>query len=303
MIRSVHSRCRPGVRSCLTVAILAWTGAQTPAPASDTTNHLTVRGVERTFIVHVPPSYKAAVPAPVLFMFHGLNSDAAAAASSYYGWKSTADSNGFIVVFPDSLTPPGKNIEFPPGNVIFTNYDGTGKRWDIAHVFATNRCDSQDLDFVLAILDWLCSNYNIRTTHVFATGHSYGAFFSYYCAACLHEQIAAFAEHSGGLQEYTVIPGLWTIWWPIDVPSPPPALAGLLLHSPGDTVVGYSNSVLLRSQMDLAGQTAELITLPDSMGHGWDASRNQQQWDFFLAHAPMIDDDQDGMADPWDSAV
>ena len=283
----------------LTAALVLSAGPA--APAADSTNHLVVRGEERTFILHLPPSYDESTAAAVLFMFHGLNSDAQAAASSYYNWKATADNNGFIVVFPDSLTPPGKNIEFPPGTILYTNYDGTGKRWDIAHVFATNRCDSQDIDFVLAILDWLQSNYNIRASHVFASGHSYGAFFSYYCAVCLPEQITAFAEHSGGLYEYQVIPEIWSIWWPIDVPASPPELAGMLLHSTGDTVVGYSNSLLLAAQMDSHAQMAELVSLPESLGHNWDSSRNQTQWNFFLEHAPMIDDDGDGMADPWES--
>ena len=282
--------------------VLVWIGLSPYSFGGDTTNFLTVRGVERMFILHVPPSYDGSKPVPVLFMFHGLGSSATAAASEYYDWQTTADAHNFIVVFPDSLTPPGKNIEFPPGHVLYTNYDGTGKRWDIAHVFATNRCDSQDIDFVAAILEWLGSNYNIRTTHVFATGHSYGAFFSYYCAVCLHDAITAFAEHSGGLYQYVVIPGVWTIWWPIDVPEKPPQIPGFLLHSSGDTVVGYSNSVLLADQMSAHGHPVEFVTLPAGMGHNWDKTRNQQQWEFFLAHAPMIDDDHDGMPDPWEDS-
>jgi len=283
-------------------ALLAWFMFEPVSFAADTTNSLTVRGVERMFILHVPPSYDGSKPVPVLFMFHGLGSTAAAAASEYYDWQATADTHGFIVVFPDSLTPPGKNIEFPPGNVLYTNYDGTGKRWDVAHVFSTNRCDSQDIDFVIAILDWLESNYNIRTSHIFATGHSYGAFFSYYCAVCLHDAITAFAEHSGGLYQYVVIPDLWIVWWPVGVPENPPQIQGFLLHSTGDTVVGYSNSVLLATQMTACGHPVELVTLPAGMGHSWDKTRNRDQWEFFLANAPMIDDDHDGMADPWEAA-
>ncbi len=265
--------------------------------SADSTHTLVIQDVERNFIVHVPPSYDGSKPYPLLLMFHGMGATAAAAASSTYDWQSMADSNRFIVVFPDSTTPPGKNIEFL-GIVLFENYDGTGKRWDVAHVLSADRTDSQDVDFVDAILDWMEANYNIRTTHVFATGHSYGAFFSYYISVCLPDRIKAFAEHSGGIMTYQFL--LTTIYWPISVPNKPPTLQGLLLHSTGDGTVGYTNSVTLQTQMNLKGQTNELITLATELGHGWDKTKNQTQWDFFLAHAALIDDDGDGMYDFWE---
>ena len=263
--------------------------------AVDSTNTLTVDGVERTFILHVPPSYDDANAMPLLFMFHGLGGTAAHAASDYYNWNATADSGGFIVVYPDSLTPPGKNIEFPPGNVIVENYDGTGKRWDVAHIFTNDdcRCDSQDLDFVEAILDWAVTNYNIRTSHVFTTGHSYGAFFSYYAAVCLHERIMAFGEHSGGIIMFDLLVG--QLWWPIEFPGNQPQIQGILIHSPGDPVVVYAGSVLLESLMTQYNHPVEFITLDSSMGHNWDKTKNQAQWNFFMAHAPAITNDSDNM--------
>ncbi len=148
--------------------------------------------------------------------------------------------------------------------------------------------------------DWLETNYNVRTSHVFAMGHSYGAFFSYYISVCLSNRVAAFGEHSGGMQQYDVIPSVWVIWWPIDVPVGEPSLQGILLHSTGDGVVAYSNSVLLDAQMGSHGHTRDFVTLPAEMGHGWDKMKNQQQWDFFFQHAPVIDDDSDGMPDWWE---
>jgi len=256
--------------------------------ASDSTNILTVRGIERTFILHVPPSYDGTNATPLLFMFHGLGGTAAGAASDYYNWNATADSNNFLVVYPDSISPPGKDIEYPPGNVIFHNYDGTGKRWDVAHILTNDdcRCDSQDLDFVEAILDWAATNYNIRTSHVFTTGHSYGAYFSYYAAVCLYDSITAFGEHSGGILTYDII--IETLWWPIEIPGNQRQLQGILLHSPGDIIVPYTSSVILESQMIQNSHPVEFITLDSSLVHGWDKTKNQAQWDFFMAHAPVI---------------
>ncbi len=259
---------------------------------ADSTHSLVVRGSNRTFIVHVPPSYDGSRAFPVLMMFHGMGSTAAAAASFTYDWQATADTNRFIVVFPESLSPEGKDV---PG---FEDYDGTGKRWDVAHVLDPDRTDSQDVDFTGAILDWLETNYTIRTTHVFTTGHSYGAFFSFYVSACLDGRIKAFAEHSGGLMSYTIL--FVTIYWPLDVSAPPPSIPGLLLHSPGDGTVAYSSSQLLQSRMNLRGQTNTFITLANELNHGWDKTKNQTQWDFFLAQTPVMDDDEDGIPDPWE---
>jgi len=256
-------------------------------PTADSTNWVTVRDVERTFILHVPPSYDGAEATPVLFMFHGLGGTAAGAASDAYDWQTTADSNGFIVVFPESLTPPGKDIEIL-GEVIWEDYDGTGKRWDVAHVLAGDRTDSQDIDFVAAILDWLELHYNIDTSRIFTTGHSYGAYFSYYVAACFPDWITAFAEHSGGLESYTYL--AWTWYWPIDVPATQPGIQGMLLHSTGDSTVPYSGSELLEARMTQYGHPVEFITLPSGMGHAWDKTKNQDQWDFFMSYASSVAD-------------
>jgi len=277
---------------CAAACLLAYLLRPATAGADFITN-LVVRGSNRTFIVHVPTTYDGSRAFPVLLMFHGLNSSAAAA-SSTYDWQTMACSNRFLVVFPESLSPPGKNIEIL-GSVIYSNYDGIGKRWDVAHIQGTNRMDSQDVDFAAAILDWMQATYNVRTSHVFTTGHSYGAFFSYYVAGGLQGRIKAFAEHSGGLMGY-----LSAIYWPLAVTSPPPSVPGLLLHSPADPTVAYSNSVLLRDQMTLRGQTNSLVTLPDALGHAWDKAHNQTQWDFFLSQTPVMDDDADGIPDSWE---
>jgi poly(3-hydroxybutyrate) depolymerase len=290
MSRSASREARHPGREIVVLVLCFFLHPAARALADTTTNSLVVDGSNRTFIVHVPPSYGNGSRAfPVLLMFHGMGSTAAAAAAPYYNWQATAESNRFIVAFPESLSPEGKDV---PG---FPDYDGTGKRWDVAYVLDPDHTDSPDVDFTAAILDWLEANYNVRTTHVFTTGHSYGAYFSYYVSVCLDGRIKAFAEHSGGLMTFLSI-----IYWPIDVQAPPPSIPGLLLHSPGDPTVAYSSSELLQSRMNLRGQTNLFITLPDTLGHGWDKANNQAQWDFFLAQTPVMDDDADDLPDTWE---
>ena len=121
--------------------------------------------------------------------------------------------------------------------------------------------NTADADFVRDMIAWSIDNYNIRTTHIFSTGHSMAAFFSYYVAVNLRNdlnKISVFAEFSGGL-----IAGLW----PTPVPDSTTQLKALLLHSSGDSVVSDSKSVVLDSALVSQGRLSQLITLPAGLDH------------------------------------
>ena len=228
----------------LCLATPAWSG-------TTTTVDLTSSGQPRQFIIYVPDSYDVGEPTPLLFMMHGLLSSAAQAAAPNgpYRWQSLADQEGFIVVFPDSYQDDS---------------------WDM------NRADA---DFIRDIIGWAIDQYNIRTSHIFSTGHSMGGFFSYYVAVQLRNdlnKIVAFAEHSGGL-----IGG----FWPTPVPTNVPSLKGLLLHSSGDTVVPYSLTTNLHQTLLARGHLSELITLPAGLDHNWERGTNATQWAFFVENA------------------
>jgi len=239
-----------------------------PALAVDTTENLTVRGTSRSFIVHVPPSYNGSTPVPLLFMFHGLTGTALDASSSYYNWKAMSDAENFIVIFPESLDG------FP---LVWPSDPNSDKYWDIN----MGSSDSQDLDFVSDMITWAKANYNISAPHIFTTGHSYGAYFSYYVAVHLSDDIAAFGEHSGGLMD--VGGGLF---WPTPVPTGNPKVKGILIHSTDDSVVAYSSTQTLYDALVANGHTVDpIVTLPAGMDHNWDNTKNQQQWDFFMAQA------------------
>jgi len=221
--------------------------------AGTTTNvNITSSGQTRQFIAYVPDSYDASTPTPLLFMMHGLTSSASAAANPNgpYRWQNLADQEDFIVLFPNSYQDDS---------------------WDM---------NTADANFVRDMITWSINNYNIRTTHIFSTGHSMGAFFSYYVAVHLRNdpnRISVFAEFAGGL-----LSG----FWPTPVPGSATQLKGLLLHSSGDSIVPYAASQALDSALVNQGHLSQLITLPAGLGHNWDRNYNQTQWDFFMANAP-----------------
>ncbi len=222
----------------------------------------------RDFGYYVPESYDPSTPTPLLFMFHGMggnHSEASggSAENGYYGWQTSAHQNGFIVLFPDSL--------------------GSFKTWDLGAGGT-----SSDLPFVDDMIGWATTNYNISMSQIFTTGHSWGAYFSYYVARYRSDDIAAFAEHSGGLGGFPFLG--YTPPVPTG-PSPMPKLNGILLHAIDDGLVPYSNSQDLYDDLNDNGHnTYPGIIQVDGWGpdnHRYRMVHNQTQWDFFHSVAPI----------------
>ncbi|MBT4651128.1 hypothetical protein HOC13_01250, partial [Candidatus Woesearchaeota archaeon] len=298
----------------------------TLAVAGELTEHtVNVEGKQRNFYVYLPDNYNPEYQYPLLFMFHGLGGNYNDVSSESYGIKELADQNQFIAVFPDSLSNiPPKDITWN-NFVLFPGYDtfalpgsSQTKRWDISHVQSSDRYNSQDVKFVDAIKDYLGPS--VLDTHVFSTGHSYGAIFSYYLAMSRPELITSFGSHSGGLLKFledqelidsvknnlpiqqkfwfnfyiNYLNGLpeeqveWTIF-PIPVRKGV-QVPGILISSTKDSVVPYKWSQVLQADLTKHNHPNQLITLNNAelYGHGWDKSKNQVQWDFFIEHAPAI---------------
>ena len=229
--------------------------------------YTTING--RDFGYYVPESYDPSTPTPLLFMFHGMGGNSSeqsggSAENGYYGWQTTAHENGFIVLFPESL--------------------GFFKTWDLGAGGT-----SSDLSFVDDMIDWADTNYNINTSQIFTTGHSWGAYFSYYVATYRSDDIAAFAAHSGGLG------GAFFLGSTPPVPtgpSPTPTLNAIVLHAVDDGIVPYSNSQRLYDDLVANGHNvyddgigADGIIEVDGWGpdnHRYRLQHNQTQWDFFL---------------------
>lgn len=64
-------------------------------------------GLARTYVVHVPPSYNMASPAPLVVLLHGGAASADLAGNEpAYGIKAKADREGFVAVFPSGSGQP-----------------------------------------------------------------------------------------------------------------------------------------------------------------------------------------------------
>jgi polyhydroxybutyrate depolymerase len=145
---------------------------------------MNVGGLERSYLVHVPPGYNARRPTPVVLIFHGAGLDAERMVR-FCGLNEKADQAGFIAVYPN----------------------GCGRSWNAeicCDFAASNHVD--DVGFVRAVLDDLERVLNVDRRRIYATGGSNGAMLCYRLASELSERIAAIAPVAGTMGSKTCHP-------------------------------------------------------------------------------------------------
>ena len=162
-----------------TACLALWSGATASADGSgrDRRETLTWEGRERSVLLHLPPS--AAGRLPLVVVLHGAGGNSAAFAEETQ-FAAAADASGFAAVFPDGIgTEPGK------------------LSWD-AHICcgAALAQKSDDIGFIVALIDRLTGELPIDRHRIYATGMSNGGMFAYQLAAARPDLIAAIAPVS-----------------------------------------------------------------------------------------------------------
>ena len=267
----------------------------TPSPAptiqpGDSKRMLTVDNLDRYYWLHIPPGLDSLQPVPVVFVFHGLYMSGQGM-DSVTGFNDISDTNGFLVVYPNSL-----------GMWNFGNCCGG--------IYTDNQTD--DIAFVRQILIDLGTFASINPSRIYSTGISAGAIFTYRLACEMSDTFAAIAPVAGALLDFTCQPQQ-----PVSV-----------LHEHGlmDTVIEYAGgfgftgstfpsveqSVATWAQLDgcnsvpnvkkqgvvthtvysscRAGTAVELYRI-DAQGHSWPSQYVMPLakiiWDFFAAHPKL----------------
>jgi polyhydroxybutyrate depolymerase len=178
--------------------------------AQDEAHTLMFDGLERTYLIHVPASYDAGTPVPLLLMLHGRGGDGERI-SALTSFSKLADEKNFIVLYPDGLDNQWNYVKDVPGYTSMTQ-DDTG--------------------FLLALLDEVSSQYRIDEKRVYVAGFSNGGFMTQRLACDAPERFAAFASVSasgfGGMPELC------------KTPSP---LSILFMHGTSDAVIPWQGLV------------------------------------------------------------
>lgn len=150
-----------------------------PLAAGDHTRTLTVGGLKRTYLVHVPKGYDPKTPTPVVLALHGAAMNGPMMVS-FSGLTEKSDAAGFVVVYP-SGTGTGPFLTWNAGG--FTGKMAEGKADDVA--------------FIGKLLDDLATVVNVDEKRVYACGMSNGGMMCYRLAAELSDRIAAVAPVAG----------------------------------------------------------------------------------------------------------
>ncbi len=173
----------------------------------DATWTLTVGGVQRTTLVHVPASYDPTKAMPVVLDLHGLGGDGAAE-EMLTSADQKADSVGFISVHPSGDTSPINS-------------------WNAGECCGTAPSQNiDDMGFLEALLDELDAKLCVDDARVYAMGMSNGAYMSHRLGCELASRIAAIGPVSGGIAVTTCAPS-----------RPVPVFE---VHGNADQVVSYS---------------------------------------------------------------
>jgi predicted esterase len=134
-------------------------------------------GKQRTYYLFVPNSVNPTTPVPLVVLLHGSGRNGLSLVEK---WKDLAESEGFIIVGPDS---------------------SNGESW---------RMPQDGPEFIYELVEMLIKKYPIAPERLYLFGHSAGAVFALDLAMLESEYFAAVAVHAGAWrtdEEYRFIDG------------------------------------------------------------------------------------------------
>lgn len=257
------------------------TGKSSAFAEGTSVHTISVGGHDRTYRLYKPAGLPAS--APLVIMLHGGFGSAEQAERSY-GWDQLADSEKFVVAYPNGLNRAWN-----------VNGEGCCGKPAREHV--------DDVAFVGAAVADVVKNVSINAAHVYATGMSNGGMMSY-TLACDTALFAAIGPVSG------------TQFDPCRSPHPASVMA---IHGTADPLIPYgggpghgfvhingppipelntfwrkvdqcqapsvttSGSVTTSTAGCADNRSVVLITIDDG-GHQWPDFATAKLWHFFAAH-------------------
>ena len=189
----------------------------------------THNNIERYYLIYVPANIDQNSEIPLLFSLHGYGGSAIRNIE-YTNFRSLADENGFIVIFP-------QGAPFTSQLVSSSSHWNSGG-W-------TSGSDVDDVDFIETIIDQSLIKHNINESRIYSTGMSNGGFMSYHLACNLSSRIAAIASVTGSMTFETY-----------DECNPSHPTPVLQIHGALDPTVPFSGNT-----------TLGMKSIPDSMNY------------------------------------
>jgi len=184
----------------------------------ETTMSITVGGRNRTFLLHVPPSYTGAVPVPLVLDLHGFTSNSSQQAA-LSGFRGKSNEVGFIVAWPQGVRDSW-NAFGCCGTADFLNID--------------------DPAFLRAVVARISQLGRIDSKRVYITGLSNGGFMTHRMACVAADIFAAAAPVSAPLNTST------------SVCRPSRPITVVAFHGLNDGIVSYNGGAFQSAQNSLS---------------------------------------------------
>lgn len=161
------------------VAALVLTHSLSTLSASEEVS-LSIDGLDRSFLLHVPETLNEASPVPLVIVYHGGGGNARSM-EAMTGMNVTADKHGFLVAYPNGTGFLENRLTFNGGECC---------------AYAMEN-DIDDVAFTLGIIDFLVESHRADPKRVYLTGLSNGGIVSHYVASRAPDRIAAIAPVGG----------------------------------------------------------------------------------------------------------
>lgn len=193
--------------------------------SGDQNKTISVNGVSRKYILHVPAGYTGTSPVPLLVDYHPIGGSAAGQSSGTL-YKAPADKDGVISVYPDGLTGP------------------MGQAWNVQGCCTT----ADDTSFVRAMVTEVKSLACIDPKRIYAAGFSMGGGMTHFSACHLSDIFAAGAPAAFDLTQQNV--GACKLTHPMTM---------VMFRGTADNVVAYAgghSAVVTGMAIDFLGAKA-----------------------------------------------
>jgi polyhydroxybutyrate depolymerase len=197
------------VAAVVVAPLLAACTAVSPSPTTSRT--FQVNDGNRPFTLHVPDSYNASKPAPLVILLHAY-SQTGAGEESYFKLTPQSDTYGFLYAYPNGLVDRAHHHYW---NATDACCDAYGSKVD-------------DSNYLSALIKLIESRYTVDTQRVYLVGHSNGAFMTFRMACDHADQVTAIATLNGAM------------WQDVSRCHPSTAVSILDVRSTADQTILYN---------------------------------------------------------------
>lgn len=151
---------------------------------------LTIDGVVREYVVHIPAVYTGTTAVPVVIFCHGGGQTG----EQFYniaGWKEVGDTANIITVYPTALTYCVTEDGNTQTSTKWNNYAGGSE-------FCPGQRLQDDVKFMQQMISAVKDKYNVDPSRIYMVGFSNGGQFAATCAIQISNILAAVVSCGGG---------------------------------------------------------------------------------------------------------